>query len=368
MDYTVFDVETANAQRASICALGIVRVENNEVVFEKEYLVNPETEFSYYNTRIHGIMPEHVKDALTFPEIWSEIKRYFTDTVLVAHNAKSMDLCALYRTLKRYDIAMVENQYLCTYEIAKRYFNDVESFRLDVLSRKIGTPSFDHHNPLDDTRACLALMRFFEENCPSEVVPQNYYFDSMSTVCDCTNNGGIEGIFSEETKEMQKLQLILTGIVDDKIITDEELTCVSEWLQQHDHLLGFYPFDKIYYAVEKVLSDGVMNQDEEAELLELFNCFLYPQTDKNVTDFSGKNVCLSGEFTYGTKKQVEEYLIRLGGIPVGSVTSKTDILILGEAGSSAWKYGNYGSKYEKARQLIAKGKNVIIIKERDIIL
>jgi hypothetical protein len=47
---------------------------------------------------------------------------------------------------------------------------------------------------------------------------------------------------------------------------------------------------------------------------------------------------------------------------------KVDILILGEEGSAAWKYGNYGSKYEKARQLQEKGSNIIVVKEQDIIL
>ena len=40
MNYTVFDVETANSQRDSICAIGIIRYENNQVVCEKEILIN----------------------------------------------------------------------------------------------------------------------------------------------------------------------------------------------------------------------------------------------------------------------------------------------------------------------------------------
>lgn len=44
-----------------------------------------------------------------------------------------------------------------------------------------------------------------------------------------------------------------------------------------------------------------------------------------------------------------------------------DVLILGEAGSAAWKYGNYGAKYEKACQLKAKGKAILIVKESDVV-
>ena len=52
---------------------------------------------------------------------------------------------------------------------------------------------------------------------------------------------------------------------------------------------------------------------------------------------------------------------------MNSVTGKLDVLILGETGSAAWKYGNYGSKYEKACQLNEKGKSILIVKESDVI-
>ena len=122
MNYTVFDVETANSQRDSICAIGVIRYENNQVVYEKEILINPETEFNYFNTRIHGITEKDVVNAPTFPEVWREIGIYFTDTILVAHNAKSMDLCALYRTLEKYNLPMVSNKFICTMELAKKIF------------------------------------------------------------------------------------------------------------------------------------------------------------------------------------------------------------------------------------------------------
>ena len=46
MNYTVFDVETANARRDSICSIGIVRVEDNQIVYKDSILINPETEFN----------------------------------------------------------------------------------------------------------------------------------------------------------------------------------------------------------------------------------------------------------------------------------------------------------------------------------
>ncbi len=141
MDYTVFDVETANNQRDSICSIGIIRYENEKIVYEKEILINPEVEFNYFNTLVHGITADDVADAPVFPEVWNEISKYFDKTILVAHNAKSMDLCALYRTLDRYGLPKVSNDYICTLELARKIFkNDdtVNCYKLNALSEMYG--------------------------------------------------------------------------------------------------------------------------------------------------------------------------------------------------------------------------------------
>ena len=188
MNYTVFDVETANSQRASICSMGIIRYENNQVIFEKEILMNPEVEFNYFNTCIHGIKESDVADAPTFPEVWEEIKPYFDNTILVAHNAKSMDLCALYRTLERYGLPPVNNKYICTMELAKKVFkNDasVQSYKLDVLSEMYGIELLHHHNALDDTRACWEILRKFQELYSEYVVPQAYCYGNAKKCKEC---------------------------------------------------------------------------------------------------------------------------------------------------------------------------------------
>ncbi|MCI7328134.1 MAG: BRCT domain-containing protein [Lachnospiraceae bacterium] len=166
---------------------------------------------------------------------------------------------------------------------------------------------------------------------------------------------------------MQELQVIVNGIIEDDSINREELDVLNRWLQMHDYLLGFYPFDKIYYAVEAILDDNIMDSDEEKVLLDLLDRFINPDTTNEYVSLDGKVVCLSGDFSYGTKKDVENYISGKGGVIAKNVTQKVDILILGEAGSAAWKYGNYGSKYEKARQLQEKGSNIIVVKEQDII-
>jgi len=64
--FTFFDVETPNSRNNSICSIGIVHVKENEVIFSKEYLVNPEARFDNMNMEIHGITPRMVEHATVF--------------------------------------------------------------------------------------------------------------------------------------------------------------------------------------------------------------------------------------------------------------------------------------------------------------
>ena len=52
-------------------------------------------------------------------------------------------------------------------------------------------------------------------------------------------------MYSDKTKEMQKLQEIVINIIDDDNISDEEINELQNWLETHKELKGYYPFDKI---------------------------------------------------------------------------------------------------------------------------
>ena len=80
----------------------------------------------------------------------------------------------------------------------------------------------------------------------------------------------------------------------------------------------------------------------------------------------GKNCCLTGDFVYGSKGEVEKYLKSLGATIHHSMTKSTQVLIVGARGSAAWTHNNYGSKVEKAMEYRNQGADVIIIREKDL--
>ena len=74
LTFNAIDVETANADRASICQIGIVHVRDGEIEDRWQTLVNPEDWFDPWNVSIHGIDEDDVRDSATLPEVRTELR------------------------------------------------------------------------------------------------------------------------------------------------------------------------------------------------------------------------------------------------------------------------------------------------------
>ena len=75
---------------------------------ELDIYVNPEDGFDSNCVRVHGITASKVADEPSFPEIWKDIEKYFTNAVVIGHNVASSDLDALVKNLRRYNLDIPE--------------------------------------------------------------------------------------------------------------------------------------------------------------------------------------------------------------------------------------------------------------------
>ena len=100
--FTVIDFETANMYPDSVCQMGIVVVENNEIVETKSYLIRPPYN-DFRNSHIHGITLAQVKNEKTFAELWNEIKPFIESRLVGAYNA-NFDTGCLLATLENFKI------------------------------------------------------------------------------------------------------------------------------------------------------------------------------------------------------------------------------------------------------------------------
>jgi DNA polymerase III epsilon subunit-like protein len=87
MNFVAIDFETANPNADSACAIGLVKVENFQVVEQVEYLIRPPSKWFEF-TYIHDIDWSMVADKPTFGELHPQIDRFLAGAdFLAAHNA-----------------------------------------------------------------------------------------------------------------------------------------------------------------------------------------------------------------------------------------------------------------------------------------
>lgn len=154
--FTVFDVETPNRMSNRMSAIGITVIEDGAITEEFYSLVNPETHFDYFNTRLTGISEETVWDAPTFPEVWTQIEPLMSDGLLAAHNAV-FDMNVLKRCLHDYEIEWKPYvRYVCTVQMGRRILPGM-SHKLNVLCDHYGI-CLDHHKADSDSRACAEIL------------------------------------------------------------------------------------------------------------------------------------------------------------------------------------------------------------------
>jgi DNA polymerase-3 subunit epsilon len=157
MDWAAIDFETANADRASACALALVVVQEAQIVKRRSWLIRPSKVcFDLNNVMIHGITADHVADKPTFLELWEEVHSEIQGMPLVAHNA-SFDISVLRHTLDDYRIPFPELDYYCTRAISRALWTALPSYGLELVSHYLGIP-FTHHAVEEDALACATIV------------------------------------------------------------------------------------------------------------------------------------------------------------------------------------------------------------------
>lgn len=157
MDFTAIDFETATGYGYSACAVGIVTVENGEIIEKYHTLIQPpENQIWRRFTDIHGISWRDTLNALTFADLYPEIRKRLFGRTLVAHNAR-FDRGVLQQTMAFYGLDYGNLKipgWECTLEIYR-----AKGFRpanLAACCTRLAI-ELNHHEALSDALACAKL-------------------------------------------------------------------------------------------------------------------------------------------------------------------------------------------------------------------
>ena len=141
------------------CSIGIVEFIDGDVFSEYYSLIKPiELKFHYKNIEINGIRLKDVENEREFNEIWSEIKHYFENKNIVAHNT-STDITVLEKTLKYYNIEIPNFNIFCTLRLTKSKIK-LDNYKLSTIANHFNIEQKNYHNALDDAFVCGKVFNY----------------------------------------------------------------------------------------------------------------------------------------------------------------------------------------------------------------
>lgn len=157
-NFTAIDFELATADYNSVCAVGIVTVEEGIIVNEFFSLVQPpRNQYMWQTSRVHGIKPKHTAESPTFRELFTDLAPLLQGQHMVAHNEK-FDRSVLQKTMQLYDLSYRDLDIGEVWECTSQIYKSIGFARtkLNVCCEIMDIP-LNHHDPLSDARASALL-------------------------------------------------------------------------------------------------------------------------------------------------------------------------------------------------------------------
>ena len=306
-NFVALDLETATADRSSICQIGITEVINGIPQEPKSWLVQPEgNEYDPMNVFIHGIKPEDTIDSPSFPHVWKEVAPYLEGKIVVAHNT-AFDMYALRSAFDKYGLEYPTFDYFCTLRIARYIVKGCYSYSLDTVSSFLGMNIEGHHKADYDSLSCAnLLLKCLElDNSTLEELETKYNFHRGKFA---------PGVFvAHRTKE------------------------------------------KHYHYNHETNKDFIKNLEIDPSGFDENNYFF------------DKSVCFTGTCKYGTRKELIQKIAEIGGNPTDSVTKKTDVLVVGQQDYRVVGESGMSSKQKKALELLKNGQDIEILSETEFL-
>lgn len=157
LQFTAIDVETANADMASICQIGMAQFSDGRLVVEWKTYVDPKDYFDIINTSIHGIDEETVVGAPTFDQLADHINALLSAQIVVTHT--HFDRVAVHQAAQKWKVTIPNCRWLDSARVARRAWTEFahSGYGLPSVCQRIGY-EFKHHDALEDAKAAAQIM------------------------------------------------------------------------------------------------------------------------------------------------------------------------------------------------------------------
>ena len=156
-----FDIETTglSATHDRMTEIGAVLYAGDEIKDTFQTFVNPHMPIPPDIKRLTGITDEDVKDAPEEDEAMRKFLEFVGDRPIVAHNA-DFDTGFMAEACARHDIPFTP-VVMDTLVLSQCLMTELKRFKLDIVSRKLKLPDFNHHRAYDDAAVVARIMSKF---------------------------------------------------------------------------------------------------------------------------------------------------------------------------------------------------------------
>jgi NAD-dependent DNA ligase len=178
-------------------------------------------------------------------------------------------------------------------------------------------------------------------------------------------------------RQIDELTGLARGLCADGVLNQSEVEYLHKWLVANVDITGSPLLADLYSRVAEVLADGLAEAGECQELLHVLqnfsgNDFEVGESMKSCTlplcdpaptlTFAGTSYCFTGTFSFGRRPKCEQAVVERGGV-CGSLTKRTDVLVVGVYATESWKHSAFGHKIIKATEMRDSGVPIAIVSE-----
>ncbi|WP_164102699.1 exonuclease domain-containing protein [Candidatus Laterigemmans baculatus] len=348
MDFTAIDFETANERRDSACQLGAVVVRGGDIIRRHCWLIRPRPmRFSRINIAVHGITAELVREEPDFGELWESIRPVLSGQVLVAHNAR-FDIGVLQACLGRYGHEALDLEFSCTRAVGHYAWPGQPGYGLKAIANRLGI-TFQHHDALEDAMACAKiLLAAADEHAASsldELEKRLRITRGRAGAWGCggprSRDGRTSGGGRSSYGRRRSWDSRISGIGG--ATSRGEPVVYQQRFRLEDSGGG---------APRAVPADFSLWLSRAAEGQRL----------------AGKAVAFTGLLQALERDEAERLVEAAGGTACGSVTRRTNLLVVGEPDARTLRAGRTRStKEDRAEELRAAGQTISILSEREFL-
>ena len=155
--FVAIDVETANADMASICQIGLAHYIGGSLAHEVKTYIDPEDDFDFINVSIHGITEDTISGAPTFSEFASRLNSKLNDQIAICHT--HFDRVAISQVYRKFGLTPPTCTWLDTARVARRTWNQFahSGYGLANVCGELGY-EFQPHDALEDAKAAAFVL------------------------------------------------------------------------------------------------------------------------------------------------------------------------------------------------------------------